>query len=262
MTQPVRHRLGLGLVWSLAITLGLVAQAPAWAQGFPNKPITIVVPFGPGGIADITARTVGEAMARSLGQAVVIDNKPSAGGIVGATAVAKAAPDGHTLLLMSNANAVSASMFKKLPFDPVQSFAPVSMLGSFDLGVFVAAGSKHQNVLSLLAAAKAAPGKLTVGTIAVGSTQHLAAELFKSVAGVDVLVVPYKGSPAVVTALRAGEIDVAFEIVGPMLAQVQSGDIRATRPCRRCLPCNKRVWRRMTCRRGTPWLPPRARPRR
>lgn len=196
-------------------------------MSFPSKPITIVVPFGPGGIADLTARAVGEAMGRSLGQAVVIDNKPSAGSIVGSSAVANAAPDGHTLLLMSNANAVSATLFRKLPFDPNASFAPVSLLGAFDLGLFVSGKGKLQTLQDFVTAAKAAPGKLTVGSIAVGSTQHLSAELFKTVAGVDVVVVPYKGSPAVITALRAGEIDMAFEIVGPMLAQVQSGDVRA-----------------------------------
>lgn len=221
--SPVFWLAALGV----AAALGAWPGAAAWAQAFPIKPITIVVPFAPGGIADITARTVGEAMGRTLGQTVVIDNKPSAGGIVGSGLVAKAAPDGHTLLLMSNANAVSATLFKKLPFDAAQSFAPISLLGSFDLGVFVPAASKHQKLADLLAAAKAAPGKLTFGTIAVGSTQHLAAELFKSVAGVDVLIVPYKGSPAVVAALRSGEIDAAFEIVGPMVSQVQAGDVRA-----------------------------------
>ena len=194
---------------------------------FPDKPISLLVPFAPGGIADITARAVAEAMAKSLGQPVVVENKPSAGSIVASQAVATARPDGHTLLLLSNGNAVSVGLFKKLPYDPVKDFAPVSLIGSFDIGLFVPANSRFGTLKDAVAFAKANPGKLTVGTIAVGSTQHLAAKLFETVAGVDVLVVPYKGSPAVLTALRSGEIDLAFEIVGPMLPQVAAGVVRA-----------------------------------
>jgi tripartite-type tricarboxylate transporter receptor subunit TctC len=158
---------------------------------------------------------------------IVIDNKPSAGSIVGSAAVAQAAPDGHTLLLMSNANAVSASLFRKLPFDVQKDFAPVSLLGVFDLALFVAAESKLKSVRELLDQAKSRPGKLTIGTIAVGSTQNLSAELFKARTGIDALIVPYKGTPAVLTALRAGEIDAAFEILGPMLPQLQAKAVRA-----------------------------------
>jgi len=214
-------------------TLGVAAlaamAAPGRAQGrFPDKPITLLVPFAPGGIADITARTVAEQMAKSLGQAIVVDNRPSAGSIVASQAVATAKPDGHTLLLMSNGNAVSVGLFKKLPYDPVKDFAPVSLLGSFDIGIFSdAAKGRFATLKDALAWAKANPGKLNVGSIAVGSTQHLAAKLFETAAGIDVLVVPYKGSPAVLTALRSGEIDLAFEILGPMLPQVQAGVVRA-----------------------------------
>jgi tripartite-type tricarboxylate transporter receptor subunit TctC len=200
----------------------------ALAQGtWPEKPITFVVPFGPGGIADLTARTVAQAMSASLKVPIVIDNKPSAGSIVGSAAVAQAAPDGYTVLLMSNANAVSASLFKKLPFDVQKDFAPVGMVGVFDLALFVAEGSRFKSVPELLDEAKSKPGKLTVGTIAVGSTQNLAAELFRSRSGADVVIVPYKGTPAVLTALRSGEIDAAFEILGPMLPQLQAKVVRA-----------------------------------
>jgi tripartite-type tricarboxylate transporter receptor subunit TctC len=212
------------------IALGLaVALQPlaghAQAEG-AVKPITIVVPFGPGGIADLTARTVAQAMSRTLKQPVVVDNKPGAGAIVGSQAVAQAAPDGQTLLLMSNANAVSASLFRKLPFDAARDFAPVGTLGVFDLALFVADGSRFKTVRELLADAEARPGQLTLGTIAVGSTQHLSAELFKARTGADVVLVPYKGTPAVLTALRAGEIDAAFEILGPWLGQVQAKAVR------------------------------------
>lgn len=193
---------------------------------FPEKPVTLIVPFAPGGIADITARAVSEVMAQKLGQAVVVDNRPSAGSIVASQAVASAKPDGHTLLLMSNGNAVSVGLFKKLPYDTRKDFVGVSTLGYFDLGVFVATGSRFATLKDVVSFAKANPGKLNVGTISAGSTQHLSAKMFETVAGLDVALIPYKGSPAVLTALRAGEIDVAFEILGPMLPQVQAGVVK------------------------------------
>jgi len=211
--------------------LAAATALPAWrasAQArFPERPITLVVPFAPGGIADITARAVAEQMARTLGQAVVVDNKPSAGSIVASQAVATARPDGHTLLLMSNANAVSVGLFRKLPYDPVKDFVPVSTLGFFDIGLFVPAASRFASLRALLDFARAHPGKLNIGSIAPGSTQHLAAKLFETVAGIEALVVLYKGSPAVLTALRAGEVDVAFEIAGPMVPQLRAGAVRA-----------------------------------
>jgi tripartite-type tricarboxylate transporter receptor subunit TctC len=212
----------------LAAALLLACGAgPVAAQGFPSRPITIVVPFGPGGIADLTARAVAQQMSRSLEQTVVVENKPSAGTIVASTAVAKADPDGHTLLLMSNGNAVSAGLFKKLPFDTQKDFAPVGTIGLFDLAVFTGAESKFKRLADVISHAKANPGKLTIGTINVGSTQNLSAELFKTTTGIDAVIVPYKGTPAVVTALRTGEIDVGFEILGPMLSQVDAKVIRA-----------------------------------
>jgi len=214
----------------MALATLLLLGLPGLASGqgaWPERPITLVVPFGPGGIADLTARTVAQAMSATLKVPIVVDNKPSAGSIVGSAAVAQAAPDGHTLLLMSNANAVSASLFKKLPFVVQRDFAPVGLLGVFDLALFVAEGSRFKSVRELVDEAKARPGKLTLGTIAVGSTQNLSAELFKARTGADVLIVPYKGSPAVLTALRAGEIDAAFEILGPMLPQLQAKAVRA-----------------------------------
>ena len=224
---PCRTRRHLLQLTAAAAASALAPGARADTSRFPDKPITLVVPFAPGGIADLTARAVAEHMAKTLGQAVVVDNKPSAGSIVASQAVASAKPDGHTLLLMSNANAVSVGLFKKLPYDPVKAFAPITTLGFFDLGIFAAANGRFATLRDAVAWAKANPGKLNVGTIAPGSTQHLSAKLFETVAGIDALVVPYKGSPAVLTALRAGEIDLAFEVLGPMVAQVQSGVVKA-----------------------------------
>ena len=209
------------------LALGIAAAAPA-QTAYPTKPITIIVPFGAGGIADITARTFGQAIQTALKQPVIIDNRPSAGNIVGSAAVAKAAPDGYTLLLLSNGNAVSTGLFKKLPYNPTKDFASIATLGYFDLALFVDAKSKFKNAKELLDFAKANPGKLSIGTIAVGSTQNLSAELFKTQAGVDALIVPYNGTPAIQTALRGSQVDVAFEILGPMIPQLGAdGPLRA-----------------------------------
>jgi tripartite-type tricarboxylate transporter receptor subunit TctC len=211
-----------------AIGLAVGATAlPALAETFPSKPIRIVVPFGAGGVADLTARTVGQKLSELLGQPVIVDNKPGAGGVGAGDTVAKAEPDGHTLLLMSNGTAVSAGLFKSLPFDAQRDFAPVSTLGYFDLAVLAAPNAPYKNLGELMAYAKANPGKLNLGTINIGSTQHLAAELFKSRTGLDFLIVPFNGTPALTTALRGGQVDVAIEILGPMMGQVNSKAVRA-----------------------------------
>lgn len=209
------------------VALSLCAFSVAQAQSYPTKPLRIVVPFGAGGVADLTVRTVAQKMSEGLGQSVVIDNRPGAGGIVAAEMVAKSEPDGYTLLLMSNANAVSAGLFKALPFDPVKDFTPVSLMGTFDLAIVTSAESRFQTLPELLAWAKANPGKLNIGSINIGSTQHLTAELFKSVAGLDAQVVPFNGTPAVMTALRGGQIDVAVEVLSPVLPQIKGGAMRA-----------------------------------
>ncbi|VTU23754.1 Argininosuccinate lyase [Variovorax sp. SRS16] len=214
---------------SIAALLGFAA-APAFAASpvnFPGRAVTIIVPFGVGGVADITARIVGQAMAKSLGQPVIIDNRPSAGNIVGSAMVARSAPDGYTLLLLSNGNAISSSLFARLPYDVVKDFAPVGTLGFFDLALFVPHASRFANLRDLLADAKASPGKLTIGTIAAGSTQNLAAEMFRTMAGIDALIVPYNGTPALQTALLAGQLDVGFEVLGPMLSQLKPDGLRA-----------------------------------
>lgn len=210
---------------AVALVAATLASA-GWAQSFPSKPLKIVVPFGPGGVADLTARTVAQKLSQSLGQPVVIENKPGAGGIGAADAVAKSAPDGHTLLLMSNANAVTATLFKTLPFDTVRDFTPVSTLGFFDIAILTTADSKFKSLGELLAYAKANPGKLNIGSINIGSTQNLAAELFKSNSGADFQIVPFNGSPAVVNALRGGQIDASVEILAPMLGQIKGGALR------------------------------------
>lgn len=190
------------------------------------RPVRIVVPFGAGGIADLTARAVAQAMADQLKTQAVIENKPGAGGIAAGETVARAAADGHTLLLMSNGNAVSVNLFKSLPFDTVRDFAPVCGLGSFGLGIVVPANSPHRSLGDLLAYARANPGKLNFGTINIGSTQNLAGELFRTRAGIDAQIVPFNGTPALLTALRGGHVDAGVEILGPLKSQLNPGGVR------------------------------------
>jgi tripartite-type tricarboxylate transporter receptor subunit TctC len=207
---------------------GLTAGLPrVWAQApFPSKPIKIVVPNAAGGAADITARTIAEKISRPLGQSVVIENKPSAGGIVAGQEVARADPDGHTMLLVSSGTAVSASLFKSLPFDTVKDFAPVSQLATFDLAILVAEGGRFKTLKDLLAYARAHPGKLNLGTPQIGTTQNLSAELFKSTAGIDFQIVPFNGTPPVTTALRGGQLDAMIDILGPVMPQITSHALR------------------------------------
>jgi tripartite-type tricarboxylate transporter receptor subunit TctC len=169
---------------------------------------------------------VAQKLSENLGQPVVIDNRPSAGGIVAGEIVARAEPDGHTLLLMSNGTAVSAGLFKSLPFNPRTDFAPVSLLGLFDMAVVVPENSPFKTLSELIAHGRANPGKLNIGTINIGSTQHLAAELLRSQANWVAQVVPYNGTPAVINALRGGQVDAAVEILGPMKPQISAKAVR------------------------------------
>jgi len=214
----------------LRILAGLAALAPAiavHAQPYPSKPIRLLVPFGPGGVGDITSRAVTQKMSEAMGQQIIIDNRPSAGGIVATETVAKSDPDGYTLYLMNNTNAVSAAMFKKLPYDTVKDFAMVSTVGAFSLGVLVAPDSPVKTVKDLIAQAKANPGKLNIGSINIGTTQHLSVELFKSMAALNVTPVPFNNTAAVITALRGGDVQAAIEFLPPVLGQIRANGLRA-----------------------------------
>jgi len=220
---PLRRRL-LGAALALS-AVGLPVSA--MAQAFPSKPLRIVVPFAAGGAGDLTARIVGAELSTSLGQPVTIENRPGAGGVVAASTVARADPDGHTLFLMSNGTAVTASLYNNLPYDTLKDLAPVSTLGTFDLAVLVPADSPFKTLGDLVAFAKANPNKLNIGSINIGSTQNLAAELFKSSADIDAQVVPFKATPELIGALRGKQVDVGVEILGPALTQIKAGAFRA-----------------------------------
>jgi tripartite-type tricarboxylate transporter receptor subunit TctC len=205
----------------------LLVSFAASAQTYPTKPVRIVLPFGPGGVADITTRTIAPKMADGLGQQVLVENMPGAGGIRAAEAVARAEPDGHTLLLLTNGNAVSQALFKSLPYDPVNDFAMISTVSYFSMVIVTGANSKYKTLQEVLAAAKANPGKLNIGTISPGGTQHLAGELFRSTAGIDALVVPHKTTGEVVIGVRNGSLDVGVDFIAPLISGIKAGDLRA-----------------------------------
>ena len=197
------------------------------AQSFPSKSLRILVPNAAGGAADLVARLVGEKLGTALGQSVLIDNRPSAGGVVAGEAVARAEADGHTILLISSGTAVSAVLFKTLPFDTLKDFAPLSMLASFDLVLAVNETGRFKSLADLLAYGRANPGKLNIGTPQIGTTQNLAAELFKAAAGIEAQIVPFNGTPPVINALRGGEIDLMIDILSPLLAHINAKALRA-----------------------------------
>lgn len=203
-----------------------MAQAPAPAQAFPSRQLTLIVGFGPGGGGDIVARRIGQKVAEITGQPMVIENRPGAGNSTAAAAVLQAKHDGHTMLLTGNGTAISSVLFRKLPYDLYKDFRHVSSLASFDLGLITDPQSRFGSIREVLAFAKANPGKLSIGTSRVGSTQHLAAELFKSMAGIEAVSIPYKTTGEMLTALRAGDIPVGFEILSPILGQIKGKTVK------------------------------------
>jgi tripartite-type tricarboxylate transporter receptor subunit TctC len=209
-----------------AIALLAAFALPATAQKYPDHPVKIVLPFGAGGVADVTARIVADKLGERLGQRFVIENMPGAGGITAANAVLAAPADGYTLGLVTNGTAISAALFKSLPFDPVRDFQMVSTLGTFDLVFAVNADSPFKTLADLIKAAKEEPGKLNVGTINVGGTQHLGAELFKSMANIDIQIVPYRNSPDIVVALLRNDVAMLVEFPPAVQGQVADGKLR------------------------------------
>ncbi len=211
-------------IFALALA-GLLPAGQAQAA-WPEKPIRLVLPFGAGGVADVTSRIMADKLTEKLGQRVVIENMPGPGGINAARAVTSAAPDGYTMGLVTNGTAISVAAFKALPFDPVKDFEMVSTLGLFDLVFAVNAASEYKTLGDFIKAAKANPGKLNIGTIAVGGTQNLGAELFKSMADLNVVIVPYKNSPEIVVALLRNDVQMLVEFPPAIQGQVNDGKLK------------------------------------
>lgn len=217
--------------WILAAALVVVALSAlatgSIAAGYPDRIVRIVVPFAPGGGTDVIARALAQEMTKDLGGSIIIENRPGAGTIIGTQSVAASAPDGYTLLMGTFANAVNPSLNAKLPYDAQGAFAPVSLLArSFNL-VVVNPASPIKSIADLIQAAKAEPGKLTYGTYGTGTSAHLAGELFKHMAKVNLTAVPYKGAAPAITDLIGGQIQVIFTTVASAASLVEAGQLRA-----------------------------------
>ncbi len=204
----------------------LIASSAAQAA-YPDHSVRIVVPFAAGGVADITARIVAEKLGDKLGQRFYVENQAGAGGIVAARTVISSPADGHTLALLSNGTAVSVSLFKKLPYDPIKDFAPISSLGTFNFVFATSANSDFKTLPQFIAAAKSKPGTLNVGTINVGSTQNLSAELFKTAAGIDFTIIPYRGTPDIQVALLQGDVALMIDSYSAMKGNLADNKLRA-----------------------------------
>jgi len=210
----------------LALAIAVLVAGAAQAK-YPDKSVRIVVPFAAGGVADITARIIAEKLGDRLGQRFYVENQPGAGGIAAARSVISSPPDGATLALLSNGTAVSVSLFKKLPFDPLKDFVPISSLGYFDFIFATSANTTFKTLSDFVAAARAKPGTLNVGTINVGSTQNLSAELFKTAAGIDFTIIPYRGTPEIQVALLQGDVGLMIDSFSSMKGNLADGKLRA-----------------------------------
>lgn len=207
--------------------LALQAAPVAAADDYPNKPIRVVLGFGAGGGTDIVTRIIAEPLSKKLGQPVVVENKPGAGGTIAANLVAKAPKDGYTASMASTGHTVSAAMYKKLPFDSVKDFAAIGKVGDTAFLFVANKNFKPNNIKELIAAAKADPGKIKVGTVGLGSTQHFSAELLRQLADIKVKHVPYKNTPTLIAAVRSGEVDYAVDPLHTVIGQVKAGDLKA-----------------------------------
>lgn len=210
------------------LLLACAAVMAAQAQPYPSRPVSLAVGFAPGGSADILARLMSQKLAASLGQPVVVDNKPGAGGTIAAAAVANAAPDGHTLLFVTSGHAGSSALYPRLNYDPQKAFAPIARVGSTPVVIVVPAAGPLKSLGDIVDAARKAPGKLNYGSGGGGATTtNLTAEFFKSDAKVDMQAIHYKGSGPALTALLASEVDIGFDIPSSALPHVRSGKLRA-----------------------------------
>lgn len=223
-----RRRVGLGLAVTLLASLAVAAAAPAAAQDYPNRPIRLIVTFGAGGNADLVARVIAQPLAAAVGQPIVIENRPGAGGTLGATVAAQSAPDGYTLLFSATGpNAVAPSIYAKLAYDPARSFAAIARLSVQPSVIAANPALGVRDLAGLITLAKASPGKLNFGSPGTGTTAHLAGELFKTLAGVDIVHVPYKEGSQALADLTEGRINLMFDNVGQFLPHFQSGKLQA-----------------------------------
>ncbi len=209
-----------------ALLLALVTPLVA-AQDYPTKPVRIIVPFAAGGPADVYARFLAQRLQESMGQTFIVDDRPGAGSIIGTDAVAKSAADGYTLLLMSNAHTVNESLIATKPFQLMRDFAPIAAINSSDLVLVARSGLPATTLAELIAAAKAKPGALSYASSGPGTPYHMAGELFKAMAGVSILHIPYKGSSGARSDVLGGQVDLMFDAVPTMSEHIRAGKVKA-----------------------------------
>jgi tripartite-type tricarboxylate transporter receptor subunit TctC len=215
----------LSLVLALLLAAGL--SRPALAQDYPQQTIRFVVAFGPGGGADIIGRILADSLQKKFGKPVIVENKPGAGGILGNDVVAKSTPDGYTLGIMTAGQIIAAVTKKSMPYDNATAFAPISQVATASLMIATRPDFPANNVKELIAAAKADPGKIIFASPGFGATQHFAGEMFKQIAGIQLLHVPYKTSPEAINAVLGKHADILFDTVSALIGQVQSGQLKA-----------------------------------
>jgi tripartite-type tricarboxylate transporter receptor subunit TctC len=217
--------------WFRMLVLAVVAAlpvGPAWTQsGFPAKAVHILVPYPAGGGVDILARTLGDALSKQWGQSVVIENRPGAGGVVASQALATSPPDGYTLIVVASGHATNPFLYAKLPYDTFKDFTPISLLASSPNIILVRADSSYQTLADLLAAARTKPGSLSYGMAGNGTSTHLAGELLKNLAKVDILAIPYKGGGPAMNDLLAGQIPISLNNGPESIGQISAGSVRA-----------------------------------
>lgn len=221
----------MGIAVAACAAVALVATVslagPACAQSYPIRPVRIIVPYGAGGIADVTMRIVAEKLSAKLGQQFVIDNRPGAAGIIGLKAVMSSPHDGYTLAMIGGGLTAAKALFKSLPYDLERDFIPISTTAAYSIVVATKTGSPFKSVKDVIAAAQASPGKLNLGSINPGSNQHLAGELFKSLAGISATTIPFKTTPELLTGVIRGDVDIAFEYQAAMQGPLDDRQIIA-----------------------------------
>ncbi len=217
----------VGIVGTLFSALGMIATGTGAQTEYPNRPVQLIVPYGAGGVADTGMRILADKLTGRLKQPFVVENRPGAGGIVAAKAGASAASDGYTVLMTGNNNAISASLFKALPYDILADFASTSTASFFDLLIVTRAGSRLKSVQDVASSARANPGRLNIATTNPGSTQNLAAELFRSTTGIKATIVPFRTSPDMATALLRGDVDIAFEFYAAVQGLIDDNKVVA-----------------------------------
>jgi len=222
-------RMGIAVAACAAVALVATVSlaGPACAQSYPIRPVRIIVPYGAGGIADVTMRIVAEKLSAKLGQQFVIDNRPGAAGIIGLKAVMSSPHDGYTLAMIGGGLTAAKALFKSLPYDLERDFIPISTTAAYSIVVATKTGSPFKSVKDVIAAAQASPGKLNLGSINPGSNQHLAGELFKSLAGISATTIPFKTTPELLTGVIRGDVDIAFEYQAAMQGPLDDRQIIA-----------------------------------